>query len=394
MIFETLLPASYKGVSFLVSKADTDIGRKQAEYNYPFTNKKRIEDLGLKPRTYKLTCVIHGAGAEYTAKRTAFLAVLEDGKKGVLIHPFYGLLQNMVARPVTITEDLTNAGVLTVDVTFDQTDDQTQPTVSNDTLSQITDLNTKAVNACQSFLTNTFGATFVQNVKGAIGSVTSFASYANNVVSGVTNVAAQVNDYKTNINSMLTNPVKYALDSAGFSTSAFAALNDLIGIVSTPNDATKAYRRYYTFNDNVVAVPETTPARTEYNQNNQSLRIAVQVAALANSQLTACLETYATVDDIDNANAALEQQFNKVMEYNLDPDLLTTLSNLRATVNNYLEQQKLTAAQIEPVYTNQIPAAALSYQYYGTTDRIDEIVSLNNAPDVSFIEGNIVVLSQ
>ena len=393
MIFNTLQPASFRGVSFLVSKADTEIGRKQAEYNYPFSDKKKIEDLGLKPRTYKLTCVIHGSGSDYAQKRDALLRVLEDGVSGDLIHPFYGLLQNMVARPATMTEDLTSAGVITIDVTFDRNDEITQPLAVANTLSIVEGLNSDFASKAEAFLTDNLGASFVQNIQAAGANVTKVATFANTVVTGFNQVTSKINEYKGTINAMTANPISYALNAAGFSGAAMYLLNNVIGILPTAKDSTRAYNSYFTFGDDFTPVPETTPARREYNNNQTALKVALQSTALANAQLTATLQTYATVDDIDNANTALENQFNKVLTYNLDEDLLATLSNLRAIVNNFLEEQKLTAAQVTPIFTNVLPATVLSYQYYGTTDRADEIIALNNTADVSFIEGNINVLS-
>ncbi len=115
------LPGSYKGEPFLIARSNVAGGQKDAKKSFPNSNKQLIEQLGLRPRTYRIDAIMSaplpvttgqaGPTDSYINKRDRFLSILEKGGRGVLIHPLYGQIENVVVRDWTIVEDMTSLAV-------------------------------------------------------------------------------------------------------------------------------------------------------------------------------------------------------------------------------------------------------------------------------------------
>ena len=82
------LQCSYMGVPFAVMGSEGDQGRRVALHQYPFRNTVWPEDLGRKPRVYRIRGFVVGPTAY--AQRSALVLVLEQPGPGLLIHPTIG----------------------------------------------------------------------------------------------------------------------------------------------------------------------------------------------------------------------------------------------------------------------------------------------------------------
>ena len=137
-MLDRLLPATFKGVPFLVQAADTEIGPKDAQYTYPGSPKQKIKFLGEQPKSFVLTCIIHGTGKDYFDKRDALVRVVEEGTPGLLVHPTFGRFRNYKARRSGLREPIQKAlGRLEWQITFDKDDTQTEPQAVQNSLVQI-----------------------------------------------------------------------------------------------------------------------------------------------------------------------------------------------------------------------------------------------------------------
>lgn len=65
----------------------------------------------------------------------------------------------------------------------------------------------------------------------------------------------------------------------------------------------------------------------------------------------------------------------------------------RVTNRGLFEEQKLTAQQVVTVSTQQIPARVLAFQYYGSSELGDRVARLNGEINVSFLEGDVDILT-
>lgn len=69
------------------------------------------------------------------------------------------------------------------------------------------------------------------------------------------------------------------------------------------------------------------------------------------------------------------------------------LDELRVATNALLNEQKISAARVVTVNRYTRPAALLSFDYYGVGDRGQEIAELNGEINLSYMSGDIKVLT-
>ena len=132
---------SFRGATFFVTDSTTSGGRKQAQHDYPNSPKQSIEDLGFRPRNFKLSAIISGEGADYGAdylqKRDALLAALELAGEGTLSHPFFFNSLQVTARPYTLNEKMSELNKATIEMEFDISDPITNPVPVSTSVPQI-----------------------------------------------------------------------------------------------------------------------------------------------------------------------------------------------------------------------------------------------------------------
>ena len=85
-----LLPASFRGVRFLVRQHALATGRRLAVHEFPLRDEAFVEDLGRAPRTFSIAGYV--LGDDYFAQRDALIdaceaAVAEPGRKRMLSRP-------------------------------------------------------------------------------------------------------------------------------------------------------------------------------------------------------------------------------------------------------------------------------------------------------------------
>ena len=106
---DLLQKASFRGAEFFVDSASTTGGRKTVTHEFPNTDRRYIQDMGLKQRSFTVEAIITGSGAEYFSKRDALLNALETEGPGILVHPFYGQV-SVVNDPYRLEEEISSIG--------------------------------------------------------------------------------------------------------------------------------------------------------------------------------------------------------------------------------------------------------------------------------------------
>lgn len=77
----------------------------------------------------------------------------------------------------------------------------------------------------------------------------------------------------------------------------------------------------------------------------------------------------------------------------LSQTTLNDLQDLRVTVQQFFDTEKLNAKQIISVQTQELPARIIAFQYYGSSELGSNIAELNNEINVSNLKGNIDILT-
>lgn len=115
---DTLLDASFRGVTFDIIKTEDSAERAVAEHSYPYIDGADIEDLGRGPRHISVEAIFFGD--DYEARLQAFLAVLDQPGAGELIHPVFGSIEFAQATRSTVRHEADNVDQASFSIEFSE----------------------------------------------------------------------------------------------------------------------------------------------------------------------------------------------------------------------------------------------------------------------------------
>ncbi|PIT09971.1 DNA circularization protein [Snodgrassella communis] len=114
-----LQPASYKNIGFDVLSINDSNSKALAEHGRPFAAGTDLEDMGTQGRQCQISAVYFGAN--FDTRLLKLLKALEEPGAGVLIHPIFGVMQNMIATSWSFRTEADNVNYVAIDVTFRET---------------------------------------------------------------------------------------------------------------------------------------------------------------------------------------------------------------------------------------------------------------------------------
>lgn len=95
-----LLPGSYRGITFHVPDASSEVGRRVAEYLFPGVDAAAYDDFGRAPGVISISGLI--VGDDYRAQAAALEAAFETPGPATLIHPWRGPMTVIADQPAQI----------------------------------------------------------------------------------------------------------------------------------------------------------------------------------------------------------------------------------------------------------------------------------------------------
>lgn len=404
-LFEEIRAGSFKGASFFIKSATTEGGRKQIKHEFPNSDKQSIEDLGFKPKVFSITVV---TAASYTAEgeeiegtyfsnRDALIAALEQGGEGVLSHPFFTTDLRTVARPYSLSENVNSLGIATFSLVFDITDkvSAVDPQPDTDALSEINQKTNDVTNQVNEDIADNWFVRTGENLKKGVEIVGDFFDNVKTQTSKVTQITDSINEFNSSIAAVQNDIVAIVQNGQNLADAVVNTIQTTRALYASVDSALDVFIRLFDFGDNIAAVSGNT-RNTDEQQVNQDLIINTAGAAyLAQAYQSASVKEYATVDEVDDIKTKLETQFDKIAESEISNDLKTILSDLRVVSNSFLDEQRLTARDVLDINIKEQPIRVLAFANYGedNNDITDSLIELNDTADISFLGGNVKILS-
>ena len=111
-----LQDASFKGVAFDVMNLDESDSKALVEHAYPFRDGVSLEDMGTTGRQVQVSAVFWGK--QYHSRLNKLLETLAENGTGVLVHPVWGRMQNMIATSWHFRHEADYVDYATLDITF------------------------------------------------------------------------------------------------------------------------------------------------------------------------------------------------------------------------------------------------------------------------------------
>lgn len=411
MLLRQMQRARFRGIEFFWVSSSLAGGRKTVTHEYVNNDRRFVEDLGKNQKTFTVQGVI--AGPRYLRNRNALIEALEKPGVGILVHPIDGS-QNVVLKTFAIDEDETKLGEARISMTFEKADLNIFPTQTSNNTSLISKLTTALITLTSTDFLAKYNLTsgIIANYNSAVGKVNDVLDAVESATDGITSTVDSINelssgilDIRQRINSIVTLPDELAAALTGLfnSLDGFASIPEITDGDETPlNSATSAANaqlelltKFYTFGDEDAPVDETTPQRIERKNNEDAFNDFVLTDSLTLTFEAILNVTFANTDEIDNVREIINNQTNIVIEReSISPEIRDSILEQKLEIDQFLDQQETVTPKVSEVQTAIQPLMALGYRYNGNTDDFETLVTLNNNPDINFIEGTVKVLTQ
>lgn len=396
-VLAELQSASFKGVPFLLKSSSGTGGRKKVTHEFVDSDIRFVQDLGLLNKTFTVTGITQGEGYDYFSNRDNLIRVLESDGDGQLVHPFYGVL-TVASMPYTISEENASLGVAIFEMTFSLTQANQTPYAITNNLSAILDVATQVVSLVNNDIALSYSIKngFPNNYSDGLNKILDIGNYFETNTAQFNTSTTQTAQMNTQINNFLgTAP---ALNSNP--SDLGASINDLFtqsnNLTEDPSEAVSYFQLFFDFGDDDIQIDTDTIQKQERQTNRNLLNGSVLFSSLALAYQNASLIAYETETELNNMRNLLEAQFQKVSQNpSVSQETQAVLQSLRAEMRKFFLQQETITSKIITIQQNtQIPVTVLAYQYYGSTDNAQKIIDLNRFNDISFVSGNINILTE
>lgn len=397
MILDGYKSASYKGQEFLVQDGSVEFGQKNVVHKFPNSNRNEVEWLGKDAEIFSLTLVIHATEyLDYVTKRSNLKRLLGEPKAGALIHPFEGVIDCAVVGKPSVSDDFNNLGICTFTVTFQKYDAPIYPTQSESNFQNVGSLadrlrdGVKGVTERLYSVSNALSFDSAFDTLGEYSALFKDAINAGSKVANLGNVANSfVNTFETNIAS-ITNSASQLGDT-------FESSYDSLDFLGDDNEEQLAILKTFNsfeYDSGLEELSDSYNAREQIN-NNRIIVNAVRINALALQYKTVSTEEFTNSEQVDSFQGDLETQFNDLItSLSLDYDIEYLLIQLNTEMNKLFKSVRDRVADIEVVsIQSNTNITNLSYAYYGTTDKAEELLDLNQLISANFIQGETKVLT-
>lgn len=131
---ESLLPASFRGVRFVIESSSVPTGRKGQLHEYPQRDEPFFEQLGKRAQVHKLSAFV--IGEDCFERRDQLLQALEAEGPGELVHPWLGRMQVLVGE-CDLQHERREGGMARFDLTFYPERPRTFPAARVNTQQQV-----------------------------------------------------------------------------------------------------------------------------------------------------------------------------------------------------------------------------------------------------------------
>jgi len=389
-----LKTGAYQGIEFLYVDMPTQGGHRLIKYRYPGSDRQSIEVQGEMPPSFPFTIWI--GHEDYYAERDRLLRVLTNKKTGVLDHPTFGKVENVINGEFTLDETITELGRASISVTFEVDNAEGIPVQSNPLPAQVEAARDSVREQLSADLGGGYSASrgLTGNFSDALDNVTKTLDGINNAANVVTPLRQDVAVFRAKIQRLSTEVGELVEQPTTLADSFDGLLADLDNLYASPGDALAVFRSLFSYGDDDQDIVPTTVGLAERKNNRDLVRANIQCGALAYAYLNAVEVEYATTADLDEVQAQLEAQYLEVRDGQLlGAGTSEELDRLRTSALAVLDRLRVNTSELTTVSVRLQPLSVLVYRLYGSTELTDLIAELNNIKYNAFVEGDITVVN-
>lgn len=436
---DKLLPASFKGIPFLVSsEALTEGGRKIVLHDYPDSSQRFVEDLGELPPRFRVQAFVQGDN--WRERAGSLERALKEKGPGKLQLPTFGSI-TIYALPYSKDASQQSVGIISFSLDFAAGKPANAPTASTTTQEEVFQKGDDARRVIQEVFEDAwelpndidsilvsegdikqFGESILDRVKSKIDteSLRKLESKVEEINNSAQNLVRDANDLAntiiqgTNEDTGIWQVVSVGFGEAGSIETLISLTNYGVELESSETATSVTGAAIGSNGDDETS--DVTPYWSETTKNrvdrNSIRRLAVRsqrLNALIAAYEQAAAGSYQTTDDITNARSQVENAYNNIMldgtanrdAIQSDPLVRFSVDDVRSAALNVLEQKEQDAFGLVEINENSsVSQFVLSYKLYAEdftdseslTDRARVIRSLNPSQNGTSMTNGLTVL--
>lgn len=393
MSLDSLNTASFRGVQFLIGDSTTGGGRKSITHEYPNSDRRFVEDIGLLQDTFSLTGIV-STQFGFEDRDNLKLALSEEGS-GELIHPYFGIV-TVSAKPFTVTETLRELNIARFSMTFEQTDDSIYPLQTSVKTSLIQSQASAVIASVADDIAEDFSvlASLKSNYAAALSKLQEIGDTFSAIGKAVSSVTGFISSFTATVTSFVSGIVSNILAPAQLADSITDMFLQFDTLATDALAQFELAKQLFGFGSSDSNIDPTTVAQEQKSNNQNLLNSAIRGNAIAQAYNSAANIDYGNELEVQEVRQALEEEYQDlVSDTVLSDDTLAVLQELRNTSRQFFDDISINIAKIGTINVSPIPMSILAYQYYGSTDNTEKLIALNNTIDVSIVSGSVNILT-
>ncbi|WP_025916138.1 DNA circularization protein [Herminiimonas sp. CN] len=401
---DELQPASFRGIQFEVSSADTSVGRRTVAHEFPLKDLPFPEDMGRKASEFAVDGFI--IGDDYLPNMKRLIAALTEAGPGTLIHPSFGTLQVSLLQPGRLRESfIERRGMVSFSLVFVEAGEDVQPSTAVDTQQAVDDAADAAYGPMEDDFASEFSvagapAWSVQSFVDEIGHindvVTAVRSAMRFDLSALSQLVRAGSMLKANVLGLLATPnalftelsvqIRALVGQFDFSASGTGTGKSAIsfGNASKPSNPLRSLLPLATYGQAGTPyarpiIPTNTPVRRQQAANQAAVFALVARCAVVEAVRSSIYLPFASTDESVAVRDTLYEALDALM---LDaPDAVyAALHDLRSAMVRDITARGADLAQLSKMtLPASAPAQVLSYRLYGSGAYAAELVERNQA---------------
>lgn len=415
---DKLLPASFRGISFLIPQASVPVGMKGQLHEFPQRDTPFFEQLGKQSQVHKMTGWV--IGDDCFERRDKLIEALNTPGGGELVHPWLGKMQVKVGE-CEMSHDRVGGGMVSFDLTF-------YPDVPLKTPAARANTQAQVVKSSESLLTsslNRYKTTMATVNKARLG-LLQMRNSLSNVFSVIQQQFAPFLSVFTDVTSFAQSLMNSPGTLSSLFSSYFSSFSGFDFFGSSSNDGSGSGYRGAVAEasqqaESVSSINTVSPlggtdtvtasqATADLVQDSVLVQIGLIVSEMPVATQPESIESMPSVeqqaiqpivrpdvpvaDDVielrDNLNEAIHEASLKA-----DPEHYLVLNSFRQSVVKHLTavaQSGVRLVDITPPET--LSALVLAYRRFGDATRSPEVVQRNRIRHPGFVPAVPIKIAQ
>lgn len=388
--FDTLRPASFRGISFEVENHSESGGRRLVRHEYPLRDMPYTEDLGKKAGSWQVEAfLVRSKSVDYAAARDKLREALSAEGPGTLVHPYLGEMTVSV-ESYTMKETTREGGYCTFSVVFVESGSLDKPDAKTDTAAATLSAAATATEAAKAVFLSEY-APLLEDLEALADTLPDLLSKGGDylgaslaVMSKARSVAAKYLNLPEELAGQIIGYLGDLTDlmNLDFNGLRLDSLSTLLGRRGSSSGASSGTSGTASWAD---ATPSTITTRAVAPIVDLITAEAVIEVAAATAETE-----FVAADDALAARDRIVEAVDVIQEKGCSDTVFAALSDLRAAVHEDMTTRGAELPSLVAVcLTSTMPALLASYRLYGDTGRADEIVTRNRVRHPGRVPGGV-----